>query len=447
MNSPLLEKIVNAVLYEGYILYPYRASSRKNQQRFTFGRIYPEAYSIARDGVEPCAMQTEVLVRTQAPEAALHVSVRFLHPMVREVGVLLEPTAEMPAQGEPPHRLVTEQLIGEKLCQTWQESVERTIELSPLTLRDGASTTTAFHFDATRELEPIREQQDIAAVFVRRQEALRGVVETVVTRIDDQVSRVRVRILNQTPVPAAQVDNENAVVMRMLASAHTVMHITGGEFISLLEPAPDYAGAAAACQNINTWPVLIGDAGGKDRDTMLSSPIILYDYPQIAPESAGDMFDGVEIDEILTLRIMTMTEEEKREMRSGDDRARGIRERTELLPKDHLLKLHGAMRLVAQPSDEDFFNPAKRLESAVVAGVELRAGDKVRIRPKKRADIMDIALAGKVATIQALEEDVENMVHFALVVDDDPGRNLGLMRQSGHRFFYSADEVEPLGKG
>ena len=77
---------------------------------------------------------------------------------------------------------------------------------------------------------------------------------------------------------------------------------------------------------------------------MLSSPIILYDYPQIAPESAGDLFDGTEIDEILALRILTLTEDEKREMRDGDERARQILERTEALPEEQFLKLHGVLR-------------------------------------------------------------------------------------------------------
>jgi hydrogenase maturation protease len=77
---------------------------------------------------------------------------------------------------------------------------------------------------------------------------------------------------------------------------------------------------------------------------MLSSPIILYDYPQVAPESAGDLFDSTEIDEILTLRILTLTDEEKREMRSVDERARAILERTETLPAEQLMKLHGAVR-------------------------------------------------------------------------------------------------------
>jgi hypothetical protein len=445
MNSELLDKIVNAVLYEGYILYPYRASSKKNRQRFTFGRVYPEDYSVAQDGAEPCVMQTECLVRAQSGEAALNVSVRFLHPMAREVGVLAEFIFELDPKAEPKFELVAELPIGGKLYQTWQEAVERTAEIPPLPLQENGPISTEFSFPASRALEPIRHEEQVVAVFLRWQEALLGTIETMTSRIDDQVFKVTIRIKNRTPVPAADLENPDAIMMRTFASTHTVLHVSGGEFISLLEPPLDYAEAAAGCKNLHTWPVLVGEAEKGHRDTMLSSPIILYDYPQIAPESAGDLFDGAEIDEILTLRIMTMTDEEKREMRGVDDQARRILERTEMLPGDHLLKMHGVMRATPlEQSHDEFFNPATKLESAIVAGVELRKGDKVRIWPKKRADIMDMALEGKVATIEALEEDVEKQVHFALVIDDDPGRDMGLLRQSGHRFFYSADEVEPL---
>jgi hypothetical protein len=445
MNSPLLEKVVNAVLYEGYILYPYRASSKKNRQRFTFGRVYPEQYSVAQKGAEPCIMQTEVLVRAPDSKPSVNISVRFLHPMAREVGVLEAPVSEMPAGTRPPFHLVNEQLIGDKLRQTWQETVEQKVELDPLLVQTGM-TATPFHFEAYHALEPITEQGKIAGLFIRRREAIQGTVETSVTPIDDQVLKVRVRIINQTSVPTSELENQDAVIMRTFASTHTVLHVADGEFISLLEPSAEYVAAAAACQNINTWPVLIGEADKKARNTMLSSPIILYDYPQIAPESAGDLFDGAEIDEILTLRIMTMTDEEKKEMREVDEHARRILERTEMLPGDHLLKMHGTMRETSRDPHDHFFNPQKRLQSTIVDGVELRAGDKVRIWPKKRADIMDMALEGKVATIEALEEDLEKQVHFALVIDDDPGRDMGMLRQSGHRFFYSADEVEPIGK-
>src|ERR1700729_3941744 len=100
MNLPLVNEVVHAVLYEGYILYPYRATAKKNRQRFTFGRVYPEAYSRAQLGAEPCSMQTECLVEG-FPSAALDVTVRFLQPMRRDIGELAVPMDELPAADNP----------------------------------------------------------------------------------------------------------------------------------------------------------------------------------------------------------------------------------------------------------------------------------------------------------------------------------------------------------
>jgi len=136
--------------------------------------------------------------------------------------------------------------------------------------------------------------------------------------------------------------NREQALSRALVSAHTIMEVRGGDFVSLIDPPENYRDFVASCQNVGTWPVLVGQAG--ERDTMLSSPIILYDYPAIAPESPGDLFDGAEIDEILSLRIMTMTDEEKREMRQSDDRTRKILERTESMPDEQFMKLHGVLR-------------------------------------------------------------------------------------------------------
>jgi hydrogenase maturation protease len=131
-------------------------------------------------------------------------------------------------------------------------------------------------------------------------------------------------------------------LMHSLISTHTILGVENGKFVSLFDPPESMAPFAARCQNKNAWPVLVGDDGS--RDMMLSSPIILYDYPQIAPESPGDLFDGTEIDEILALRIMTMTDDEKREVRQSDPRGRELLERTEALPPEHLMKLHGVLR-------------------------------------------------------------------------------------------------------
>jgi hydrogenase maturation protease len=261
--------------------------------------------------------------------------------------------------------------------------------------------------------------------------------------VDEAALKISVRIFNETPVSKEDLDDQNEVLMRTFASTHTILHAAGGKFISLLDPSPEYEVAAKECQNIGCWPVLVGEQAKRERDTMLSSPIILYDYPKIAVESAGDLFDSTEIDEILTLRIKTMTDEEKQEVRNVDEQARRILERTENISAEHFMRMHGTMREV-HSVNEDFFNPARRIESAKVGSIELKKGDRVRIHPKKRSDVMDMALEGRIAIIEAVEQDVDDQIHFALILEDDPGKDLGFMRQPGHRFFYGADEVEPV---
>ena len=446
MNQTLIDKVVHAVLYEGYILYPYRASTKKNRQRFTFGRVYPEAYSTAEKGVEPCSMQTQCLVEGPS-SATLEVTVRFLHTMERDIGELAAPMRELPSPDNPDFfHVVPELEIEGRLYPTWQEVVERTVHVPALSLSElrAQTRTIPFSFPATRRIEPILDhQKHIAGVIVRRQETVEGLVELTAEPVGASASKITVRIVNRTPIPPAILTYPNEIVMRTFASTHTILHVEGGEFISLIDPPTAYTEAAAACRNIGTWPILVGEEEKKERDAMVSSPIILYDYPKIAPESPGDLFDSAEIDEILTLRIMAMTDEEKREMRVVDEHARRILERTETLSAGHLLKMHGVMHETGAV-DEAFFNPASRLETVTINGIEVREGDLVRVRPKTRADAMDMALAGKIAMIESIEQDAENKTHLALVLEDDPGRDLGLLRQPGHRFFYGADEVEPL---
>jgi hypothetical protein len=208
-----------------------------------------------------------------------------------------------------------------------------------------------------------------------------------------------------------------------MLSCHTLLGVQNGAFVSLLDPPEAFRAAAAACRNIGTWPVLAGREG--ERTLMLSSPIILCDYPQIAPESKGDFYDATEMDEMLTLRVLTLTDDEKRELRDGGDRGREILERTETLPPEHAAKLHGVIRSLRN-----------------VSKLEFREGDRVRLRPRKGGDVFDIALNGKIAIVESVECDFENRVHLAVTVEDDPGRDFGVARQIGHRFFFSPEEVE-----
>lgn len=347
MSLSLVEKIANAVLYEGYILYPYRPSAVKNQQRWNFGALCPESYSLAQGETEAWSMQTECLVQGGV-ETTLDVKVRFLHLLTREVCELQKPLAELEKSVEPDCPVVASLEVNGKLFQTWQEAVEREVSLPGFNLSETVAQTKrlTFTFPSSDELEPLRDESSgfITGIINRKQQAIEGAVEVAAERVSEGAFKLNVRILNLTPLADAGQKSRDEALMRSLVSTHTILGVREGEFASLLDPPEALREAAAGCHNIGTYPVLAGEEG--ERGCMLSSPIILYDYPQIAPESAGDLFDGTEIDEILTLRIMTLTDEEKHEMRGADERARQILERTETLPVEQLMKMHGAMKNV-----------------------------------------------------------------------------------------------------
>ena len=474
MNRALVDKIVEAVLYEGHILYPYRPSSKKNhRERFTFGRVYPQAHSLAQQGAEPCVMQTECLLESREPEPTLNIAVKFLHPMAREVGAQEHSQPEW--QGAEPQFAIVPQLrVGEQLFQTWHEAVERCLE-STIRLQSGQSSkrTVPFELQELCRQEPIVCDRQTVGIVRRRQAEIRGTIEIIAQPIQPSLLKISVRIVNQSAIRPEELDAAEPLLLRTFASTHTVLQVRGGEFVSLMDPGPVHKAAAESCRNIGTWPVLVGDHDRNERDTMLSSPIILYDYPQLAVESPGQLFDGTEIDEILTLRILTMTDEEKLEMRNVDEHARRLLERTESLSEEALLRMHGAMRAApntaravegseswtsttentctAAPTKvqiefDDFFGAATPLQGVSVGGVYLRAGARVRICPKARADLLDLALSGQTAIVESVQQDAERRIHLAVVMENDPGSDLGLLRQPGHRFFYGVDEIEPLTK-
>ena len=343
MNRALVDRIADAVLYEGYVLYPYRPSV-KNRQRWTFGGLYPEGYCRAQDAGDAWGNQTECLVRGDRG-TTLTATVRFLHLTARVVGELVPPLPAWPDGPEPPFRPVETLWVGGRPFHTWQEAEERAVALSDLAL--GAlldrPARRAFTFPGRRWLEPLPgPAREVVGVLVREQQALEGVVEAAAARAGDGLFRVTLRVRNATPSGQGSRWGRDEALLRSLVSTHTVLGARDGAFVSLLDPPEPWREAAAACRNVGTWPVLVGAEG--ETDTMLSSPIILYDYPQVAPESPGDLFDGTEIDEILTLRILTLTDDEKRAMAAVDERARALLTRTEGLGGEQLWRLHGAVR-------------------------------------------------------------------------------------------------------
>ncbi len=353
MNVALVDRIVNTLLYEGYLLYPYRPSV-KNRQRWTFGGLYPRSYSEAHGGSDAWSVQTECLVQG-GEHTTLQVKARFLHLLSRLVGELDRPRDDLPEGEEPAFRVVERLQIGGRLLHAWQEAVEREHLLGDLDLVSlvAEPRQSQFTFPVHRQLEPVRGPKDeIVAVLVREQQPVAGLVRVWAAPAAAGLFKVRVRIENQTSLEDAGQRSRDEVLLRALVSTHSVLGVRDGEFVSLLDPPEALREIAASCQNLGTWPVLVGEAG--EKDTMLSSPIILYDYPQIAPESAGDLFDATEIDEILTLRILTLSDEEKQAAAAVDERARALLQRTESLANEQLLGLHGAVRgLRATPAEDD----------------------------------------------------------------------------------------------
>lgn len=351
MNRELVKRIADTVLYEGYILYPYRPSV-KNRQRWTFGGLYPKSYTDAQGGSDAWSNQTECLIHGTT-DTPLTATVRFLHLTSRIAGEIAPPLADWPAEGEPLYRPVETLQIGDRVFSSWQEAEAREIEVEPMPLGELLSgrRATTFTLPGKRWLEPLRGPVgDIAGVLVRDQWPLRGAIEIEAGQCAEKLFKVTVRIANRTPLDDAEHKSRDDALLRSLISTHTILGVSQGEFISLLDPPEFCREAAAACCNICAWPVLVGEEG--EKDTMLSAPIILYDYPQIAAESPGDLFDSTEIDEILTLRILTMTEEEKQAAAAVDERAKEMLARTESLAREQLARLHGTIRGMRPSSKE-----------------------------------------------------------------------------------------------
>lgn len=259
-----VRRIADAVLYEGYLLWPYRRSALKNQRRWTFGCVFPPSHTVLHPD-DVSRVRAECLLEGAGE---VDVTVRFLHVAVRE-------------------------------SDGWEVAIEREAGPGPIAIPAGAADGLAW-------------------------EALGGLVDVRVAG-----GHVIVEIANATPFAG----DRAAALRRSFCSLHAVLHSAQGEFVSAREPD------AAGCRSDGLWPVLV-----EDHHTMLAAPIILDDFPAIAPESPGDLFDGGEVDELLYLNVLALTDAEKAEMRDTDPRVRQILERTESLTHEERMRLHGAWR-------------------------------------------------------------------------------------------------------
>jgi len=325
-----VEAIARSVLYEGYILWPYRRSALKNQRRWTFGGVYPRAYSVSGHADDAWLMRTECLAAGERDAVVeLDVSVRFLHIVERRV-LRHDPGG---------NRFVDSMTVGGVTHVSWQEAAERVVAPPSIRIGDGPSHT-PLEIDGGEQSEPIVDGDgSLVVTIVRRWHSLSGSIDVSGVRVGDRTWKLRVDVSNRS---AWAGESRELTLLRTMASTHARLGVRGGAFISLTDPPAAFAEAAASCKNAGTWPVLVGDPGRCD--TLLSSPIILPDFPSVASESKGDFFDGAEIDQLLVLNMLSLTDDEQRQVRETDPRARDILDRCRGMSREDLLRLHGVTR-------------------------------------------------------------------------------------------------------
>ena len=344
MTQSALDRLVAATLYEGYILYPYRPSSVKNQVRWTFGGVHPRSWSEASGGTDPWSAQTECLLRATAA-TAVRARVRFLQLVTRTVARLDPPSASLDAGALGRLEDVDELRVAGVTHRGWEEATEVTIDCGTHDLESLVDREVLVEHIGSphEEVEPLFDEAgQVAGVLRRERRPLAANVTVTAERVGQDLVRVGLTVRNASAFSVDGNRDRERALRSSLVSTHAVLVAEDGEWLSLADPPVDAIDAAAGCRNIGLWPILVGEPGTSD--TLLASPIILEDHPQIAPESSGDLFDATEIDEILSLRILALTNEEKAEMRAADTRARALLDRTEALTGDDLMRMHGTIR-------------------------------------------------------------------------------------------------------
>jgi hypothetical protein len=320
-----VREIARAVLYEGYLLWPYRRSAAKNQHRFVFGGVHPRAF--AQRWGEAHELRTELLIEG-GEEATVAVEARFLH-LIDRFPALVDGDALVRRD---------ELTIGGERQLAFEEARERAVALAPCSLarlRGGCTVPIRILPGQEREWLPGERTRAI----VRRWEPLVGSLEVAATPVGPGLHRITVRVANRSDWDG---EARGEALRHTLLSTHVVARCEGGAFVSATDPPAELADAAAGCEQDGLWPVLAGEAGS--RDTLLAAPVILADHPRVAPESPGDLFDGCEIDALLVHSIRALTDDERREAAATDPHARELLERSLALTPAQMARLHGAVR-------------------------------------------------------------------------------------------------------
>ncbi len=282
--------VADAVLYEGIVLYPSRRAPRRDQYRWQFGALMPRPYAEAHAS-ERWAARTECLAAAGSG-ATISARLRALQVQRRTIEAA-DPTIE----GYISVPRLDVEGVSWVACD---EAFEASIDLEPESLEQlaGGGLTRSFELDAWSEAEVIRRPDGAAAgQIVRHRDSLSGLVAISASPVPRSpgLTRITVRIENTTPWPepgeAGRVTRCQAL-SRSLVAIHVMLAVDDGRFVSLLDPPPMAAEAAAICRSEVTYPVLVGESD----DVVLASPIILYDHPHVAPQQTGGDPPNGEVD-------------------------------------------------------------------------------------------------------------------------------------------------------
>lgn len=428
--------VADAVLYEGYLLYPYRGTSAKNQSRWQWGVLGLPGAAEAGIG-EDNRLSAQFLVDGGQ---AITVVVRFLQLQHR--------SAERDT-GCQRYQPVDELTTPSGSWLSWDEAQEIELPFGPFELGDPTGQwSLPVSAPSGTDTELVTGGR-----LVRTRAQVRATLSVGIEHEDHMLHRVTLTLSNT----GAAAGDKNDAIARSLIGTHVIAEAVGGAFVSLLEPPERAAAAVARCQQHRCFPVLAGPPG--ETDLLLVSPIILYDHPQVAEQSEGVLYDSTEIDEILTLRVMTMTDEEKAAARATDPLAARIIDRCDAMSPEAMARLHGVLRdpRMDQPTSDlipeipdgvQWWDPVADsavrpdTDAILINGVRVARGSRVRLHPARRADAQDLFFSGKTARVTSVHEDVDGNQHVAVVVDDDPAADLH--DWYGRYLYFAPDEVEPL---
>lgn len=484
MSSPVrsdpfgpAKSIADAVLYEGYVLYPYRASSSKNQLRWQWGIVGPPGAREDGVGEEP-TMRADLVVE-HTGQAIAELRLRFLRVVHRQVE----------RRGGHGWERIETATIADETYVSFDDAEELEVDTTVVVGTHRADATVDFGFENSEDIEMLDPDHRV----VRRRGRLVGEFRTRLEPVTDEAMLVSVEVLNTTPWEGETRDDANgasligAHVMGAVATPPSATSPASASFLSVVDPPAEHAAVVQHCDSHRLWPVVIG--GAQRAPLVLASPVILGDQPQIAPESRDTFYDGLEIDELLTLRVMTMTDEEKAEARATHPRAAAVVDRVDSMEEDELAGLHGAVRaiddtgardvpipdvvipdvVIPDDTDGDFdfpvivgdgfegdetespwwdpgtdarFSPGS--DGVVIRGHPISRGAVVRLHPSRRADAHDLFYRDRTATVAAILHDVDGSVHVAVTIDDDPAAEINDM--TGRFLYFAPEEIEPLGK-